>query len=73
MKAEIEKVFMNWSGAEQIDTPRATEEITTLIIKWLEEKVEEPIPGSLNSPFSYEAGKRKGRNQLITELIGEMR
>lgn len=67
---EIEKVFMNWSGAEQIDTVRATKEITSLIIKWLEGKKGKLV--TLTDALDKETFRREGRNQLITELIGEV-
>ena len=83
MKAEIEKVFMNWSGAEQIDTVRATKEITALIIKWLEGKKQTGGNGDGCKCGAHYYGECccinvdwtdiDERNQLITELIGEVR
>jgi len=83
MKAEIEKILeelvdnsagcvcLEYKEGECIcakEKALATSSLTALIIKWLESKKEEP---KFNS--SVEEYERIGRNQLITELIGEVR
>ncbi len=87
MKAEMEKILMALREAstyaedefgydcskeykEEVD--QATSSLTSLIIKWLEEHKEQiidPTPaGRINEMLD-----KKIRNQLITELIGEVR
>jgi hypothetical protein len=59
--------------------PIATSSLTSLIIKWLEGKREQGIKfhsGRQNSELSAYSptdNQKVGRNQLITELIGEVR
>ena len=51
---------------------QATTSLTSLIIKWLESKKEtRPRHPDANTP--YNCGKVEGRNQLLTELIGEVK
>jgi hypothetical protein len=83
MKAEVEKIleellrdmFLPESGTNPIDDykediNRATSSLTALIIKWLEGKKRET---HTNAVGSHSWSRDCGRNQLITELIGEVR
>ena len=58
MKAEIEDLLLKKYLWTELVTKELTNELTALIIKWLEGKRE---------PYKY------GCNQLLTELIGELR
>jgi hypothetical protein len=82
MKAEIEKILKNQlSSIEELcgvklpkvfwqeGLSQATSHLTALIIKWLEGKRGQQCLAS----GEYERNKMFGRNQLITELIGEVR
>jgi len=85
MKAEIEKILEEFKTApisindgNKIVYPidLASSSLTALIIKWLEGKkvkVEERYSGLSNGYFTELDTKNIGRNQLITELIGEVR
>ncbi len=59
--------------------PIATSSITSLIIKWLESKREQGIKfhsgrqSSELSAYSPTDNQKVGRNQLITELVEEMK
>jgi hypothetical protein len=76
MKAEIEKVIdlaltTYCADCGYVSEPeiiaKATSSLTSLIIKWLEGKmVEIDILGDEDAKW------KSGRNQLITELIGEL-
>ena len=82
-KAEIEKIFFDYHirGCELADEKsnriceqrkqQDIKEITALIIKWLESKKGKLV--TLADALDKETFKRAGRNQLITELIGEVR
>jgi hypothetical protein len=81
MKAEIEKILEEFllsrkkimTGIDtfeiKYDYAQATSSITALIIKWLEGKKAQQCLVS----GKYEQQKMYARNQLITELIGEVR
>jgi hypothetical protein len=81
MKVEIEKEICNICGGGGICPDNrcaqktcnklrtTTSSLTALIIKWLEGKKEDFI-GNENYRDTY---YKEGRNDLITELIGEVR
>jgi hypothetical protein len=81
VKAEIEKIIYKVRDPHNIFTDKeryitkATSSLTSLIIKWLESKklklINENNPMLTDNPF--ENSLRELRNQLITELIGEVR
>ena len=84
MKAEIGKILSKYiwfEPIEHIDTDdekndrytqemidTATSSITALIIKWLESKKQENVTYTI-----IEEHRKMSRNQLITELIGEIK
>ena len=86
MKAEIEKILEDFAFAEKHSISdraiyNATSSITSLIIKWLEEKEIElskaqsayfASVGRMSNEYDkYNQGK--GRNHLITELVEELK
>jgi len=86
MKAEIEKIITkairNWNKKQTFEPVElATSSLTSLIIKWLEGKNKEVTPVSfdykgLSCPYCSTAIPNEEvyvHNQLITELIGEVR
>ena len=88
MKAEVEKILeiavaskYNYVDprVKKRNINQATLALTALIIKWLESKREQGIKfhsGRQNSELSAYSptdNQKVGRNQLITELIGEVK
>ena len=85
MKAEIEKEICNICGGGGICPDNrcaqktcnklrtTTSSLTFLIIKWLESKKQEAIPSTRSFSDDIRVHRAEGRNQLITELIGEVR
>ncbi len=84
MKAEIEKILeelrnkvaypnvsLKQMDREKLALTQATSSLTALIIKWLEGKKGKLV--TLADALDKETFKRAGRNQLITELIGELK
>jgi hypothetical protein len=72
LKVEIEKEIMKWyvTPVEKDSyTKNLTSALTALIIKWLEGKKVEVIG---NFPL-YKSEQIIGRNQLITELVEELK
>ncbi len=76
-KAEIEKLINDWfdndrgSTGTELNRKELSSSITTLIIKWLEGKKIQKL--GKNELTKEGMDYYIGRNQLITELIGEVR
>ena len=80
MKAEIEKILeivvaskYNYVDprVKKRNIDQATSSLTSLIIKWLESKKVNFVPE--DNEFPSIANSKIGRNQLITELVEELK
>jgi hypothetical protein len=67
-KAEIEKILIDIGILTEQEIKESTSSLTSLIIKWLESKKVKIIEDCWEN-----VERDKTRNQLITELIGEVR
>ena len=68
MKAEIEKILIDIGILTEQEIKESTSSLTALIIKWLESKKVKIIEDCWEN-----VERDKTRNQLITELIGEIK
>ena len=68
MKAEIEKILIDIGILTEQEIKESTSSLTSLIIKWLESKKVKIIEDCWEN-----VERDKTRNQLITELIGEIK
>ena len=67
-KAEIEKILIDIGILTEQEIKESTSSLTSLIIKWLESKKVKIIEDCWEN-----VERDKTRNQLITELIGEIK
>jgi hypothetical protein len=67
-KAEIEKILIDIGILTEQEIKESTSSLTALIIKWLESKKVKIIEDCWEN-----VERDKTRNQLITELIGEVK
>jgi hypothetical protein len=67
-KAEIEKILIDIGILTEQEIKESTSSLTALIIKWLESKKVKIIEDCWEN-----VERDKTRNQLITELIGEIK
>jgi hypothetical protein len=74
-RLEIEKILLGKYLWTELVTKELTNDLTALIIKWLESKklklINENNPMLTDNPF--ENSLRELRNQLLIELIGELK